>query len=118
MSCGTVYMKDGKKPHKWAKEIKAWADGYEVEHNFNPDVPHWITLHPASVIDWNYPQVQFRIKPSTIDVYQYLYYAGGRWWITDNRYASVEEVKGTFCSAYYEGYRPVLESKKTIERID
>ena len=50
------------KPHKWAKEIKAWADGAEIEACsegiwFSTDYPNWHS---------NY--YQFRIKPQPVEV--------------------------------------------------
>lgn len=56
------------KPHKWAKEIKAWADGAEIEmrvSNINP----W--KDAGKGIDWdNY--CEYRIKPQPKEP-QYLY---------------------------------------------
>ena len=58
------------KPHKWAKEIKAWADGAEIEV-YNNGIwepvqnPWWITDN------------EYRIKPTPKEP-QYLYvYANG-----------------------------------------
>jgi hypothetical protein len=44
-------------PHRWAKEIKAWADGAEIEGKATGDWFH--RSEPA----WNDPGWQFRIKP-------------------------------------------------------
>jgi hypothetical protein len=58
------------KPHKWAKEIKAWADGAEIEYrkigtekwlDEKEDFPYW-----DSVI------FEYRIKPQPKEP-QYLY---------------------------------------------
>lgn len=58
------------KPHKWAKEIKAWVDGAEIEyrkigsdvwHDETDDCPYW-----GSVI------FEYRIKPQPKEP-QYLY---------------------------------------------
>ena len=45
------------KPHKWAKEIKAWADGAKIEckHKNNP----WA---PSPSPQW-YEDYEYRIKP-------------------------------------------------------
>ena len=56
------------KPHKWHKEIKAWADGAEIEyreHEFGTwkpckEPPQWFEL------------VEYRIKPQPKEP-QYLY---------------------------------------------
>lgn len=49
------------KPHKWAKEIKAWADGAEIEM-LETDVknPEWI---PFEGIWYDSIHVEYRIKP-------------------------------------------------------
>jgi len=64
------------KPHKWAKEIKAWADGAEIEWR-------WITSIEGTADNWRIYQkdneltffeegVEFRIKPQPKEP-QYLY---------------------------------------------
>ena len=58
------------KPHKWAKEIKAWADGAEIEIR-ETDVknPEWIPFEG----EWyNSIHVEYRIKPQPKEP-QYLY---------------------------------------------
>lgn len=64
------------KPHKWAKEIKAWADGEKIQfkvigqdywHDFNDDDVF------ASVFDNT--AKEFRIRPQLKpDVYLYVYF--------------------------------------------
>ena len=60
------------KQHKWHKEIKAWADGAEIETCkagvwFENDYPQW---HSSDY--------QFRIKPQPKEKqYLYFYNAGG-----------------------------------------
>jgi len=54
------------KPHKWAKEIKAWADGAEIEcRQFGKD--EWHKTNPQ----WN-DFYEYRIKPQPKEP-QYLY---------------------------------------------
>ena len=53
------------KPHKWAKEIKAWADGAEIEMYIHDkwtsiDIPQWHQYN------------EYRIKPQPKES-QYLY---------------------------------------------
>lgn len=48
------------KPHKWAKEIKAWADGAEIE--FSYDEKGWCAVGCPS---WFEDGVFYRIKPKT-----------------------------------------------------
>ena len=60
------------KPHKWAKEIKAWADGAEIEHRWidrkkNDD---WDLIEPNH--DWTLDCFEYRIKPQPKEP-QYLY---------------------------------------------
>ena len=47
------------KPHKWAKEIKAWADGAEIEYKTN-NVGGWHSW--TEEMGW-YNFRQYRIKP-------------------------------------------------------
>jgi hypothetical protein len=62
------------KPHKWAKEIKAWADGAEIEQRWIPSMSSnsgWKKIGKNEV-DWNLPTIEFRIKPQPKEP-QYLY---------------------------------------------
>jgi len=61
------------KPHKWAKEIKAWADGAEIEVKEGKS-DWWITPDP----NWSlHPNVEYRIKPQPKNPqYLYVYYGG------------------------------------------
>ena len=52
------------KPHKWAKEIKAWADGAEIEHRwfreYASDWSEWSDFEG----DWvSFDGIEYRIKP-------------------------------------------------------
>ena len=59
------------KPHKWAKEIKAWADGAEIEHRWLSEIDfQWFKCKEA--IDWNNELLEYRIKPQPKEP-QYLY---------------------------------------------
>ncbi len=54
--------------HKWHKEIKAWADGAEIEW-FNHETQQW---RPTNyMFEWN-TAVKYRIKPQPKEP-QYLY---------------------------------------------
>ena len=57
------------KPHKWHKEIKAWADGLTIQYK-DENFPNWIDiLYP----DWDTKSyIEFRIKPLPKEP-QYLY---------------------------------------------
>jgi hypothetical protein len=58
------------KPHKWAKEIKAWADGAEIEyHAKNQEDEPWMPFDGR----WtNNETWEYRIKPQPKEP-QYLY---------------------------------------------
>lgn len=56
------------KPHKWAKEIKAWAAGAEIE-SLNPVLNEWVIDNRPM---WNNENFEFRIKPHPKEP-QYLY---------------------------------------------
>jgi hypothetical protein len=60
------------KPQKWAKEIKAWADGAEIEYHFETgagSMSGWAIDHNPN---WNDEECSFRIKPQPKEP-QYLY---------------------------------------------
>jgi hypothetical protein len=63
--------------HKWHKEIKAWADGAEIEGQTNhPDYSKkWITYKDPS---WNSEiKMKFRIKQQPKEPqYLYVYFTG------------------------------------------
>ena len=62
------------KPHKWAKEIKAWADGVEIEGKWqwaqkDSLASEWCVLESP---DWDTEAWIYRIKPQPKEP-QYLY---------------------------------------------
>jgi hypothetical protein len=59
------------KPHKWAKEIKAWADGSEIEGRnvYEHGYGDWHILHDPT---FSSNGVEYRIKPQPKEP-QYLY---------------------------------------------
>lgn len=54
------------KPHKWAAEIKAWADGAEIQFRHDPS-EKWQDYDPAwkNIItpSWHKGGLEFRVKP-------------------------------------------------------
>jgi hypothetical protein len=50
------------KPHKWAKEIKAWADGFEIEWRTNNGSMHTEWREAGEVPNWHVVIAEFRIK--------------------------------------------------------
>lgn len=49
------------KPHKWAKEIKAWADGAEIEWCYMAEpFGIWQTVTSPN---WDSTNLKYRIKP-------------------------------------------------------
>ena len=57
------------KPHKWAKEIKAWADGAEIEYKSIYSDDNWVLDYQP---DWDDDNYDYRIKPQSKEP-QYLY---------------------------------------------
>jgi hypothetical protein len=55
--------------HKWHKEIKAWADGAEIELRFSDRQKHFDDWSPLIAECWDDDAFEFRIKPQP----QYLY---------------------------------------------
>jgi hypothetical protein len=50
------------KPHKWHKEIKAWADGAKIEWKYpEEDEDEW--AEEKSNPDWEDKEKEYRIKP-------------------------------------------------------
>lgn len=78
----TLYMK-----HKWHKEIKAWADGAEIEYRYvKAPNPAWMDKTNTEV--WSMlDDVEYRIKPQPKEP-QYLYAYQGRTavWISTDLY--------------------------------
>ena len=71
------------KPHKWAKEIKAWADGAEIEWRFNSSscistghVGQWEQVFNENP-HWHDIRCEYRIKPQPKEP-QYLYAHQGK----------------------------------------
>ena len=58
--------------HKWHKEIKAWADGAEIEFRYVNRLVHKDDWEYCDYPDWNDNQFSFRIKPQPKEP-QYLY---------------------------------------------
>ena len=64
----TIKRKDIKmKQHKWAKEIKAWADGAEIETKYGEH--DWeVEYYP----NWHSDQVKYRIKKEPVIEVKYI----------------------------------------------
>jgi len=58
------------KPHKWAKEIKAWANGAEIEWRLIDKQTTWASCNNQP--SWGNDNIEFRIKPQPKEP-QYLY---------------------------------------------
>ncbi len=61
--------------HKWNKEIKAWADGAEIEWSFAGEIIGSWKI--ADTPDWDCEKYDFRIKPQPKEP-QYLYVYKGQ----------------------------------------
>ncbi|NDB61393.1 hypothetical protein EB001_23585, partial [bacterium] len=59
------------KQHKWHKEIKAWADGAEIEFRVKNANDDWKTLN-FECPNWYYEPFEYRIKPQPKEP-KYLY---------------------------------------------
>jgi len=80
--------------HKWHKEIKAWADGAEIEHKWEDA---WYISNPPKWSD----DVEYRIKPQPKEP-KYLYV-----------YNVSNEIK--LCEA--GGFIEVLSGKQTVRKL-
>lgn len=62
--------------HKWHKEIKAWADGAEIEESFLVETNHgefdWCAWRSTKSPEWETVEYMYRIKPQPKEP-QYLY---------------------------------------------
>ena len=57
-------MTTEKKPHKWAKEIHAWADGAEIQSRAIHHANWYDVEGPAPF--WNAVDLEYRIKPEPV----------------------------------------------------
>ena len=67
-----TYNPNPPKKHKWHKEIKAWADGAEIEIKYTSGAGSksgWMTESNPS---WDFDECEYRIKPQPKEP-QYLY---------------------------------------------
>ena len=61
--------------HKWHKEIKAWADGAEIEYRIRKPNEPWSDWDLVIEPTWHlntWQEIEYRIKPQPKDP-QYLY---------------------------------------------
>lgn len=64
------------KPHKWAKEIKAWADGAEIQWCYMAEP--FGTWQTVTSPNWDSTNLEYRIKPQPKEPqYLYVYQAMG-----------------------------------------
>ncbi len=62
------------KPHKWAKEIKAWADGAEIQVRYLTNSGEWSDWHASGQDNatwYNLTTYEYRVKPKP-DVVGYI----------------------------------------------
>lgn len=73
--------------HKWAKEIKAWADGEEIESRFLNDDRDWgeWDRNYGQCPNWDCPTSEHRIKPQPKEP-QYLYVYGDEGGVNFSQY--------------------------------
>ena len=62
-----VYVRIDMKQHKWHKEIKAWADGAEIEYRYVGSATttyiNYINWKTTNDFRWDDPSWEYRIKP-------------------------------------------------------
>lgn len=80
------------KQRKWHKEIKAWADGAEIQERYIPDDDIWITLKEDDEPLWHCNDYEYRIKPQPkepqyLDVY-FEYAKGNHMFTTHKEFKS------------------------------
>lgn len=66
------------KPHKWAKEIKAWADGETVEFRCTPFAPWDVMNHDCGGFN---EECEYRIKTEPRE-----------WWLVPNNTGYMTDV--------------------------
>jgi len=70
--------------HKWHKEIKAWADGAEIQHKYCDK--DWIDVKTPA---WS-QDLQFRIKPQPKEPqYLYVWDSDGNKFFSKNKYGTI-----------------------------
>ena len=79
--------------HKWHKEIKAWADGAEIEESLFCELAHgdydWSEWRRSYYPEWKLDEYMYRIKPQPKEP-QYLYVYG----FLENQNISFEKTIG------------------------
>ena len=60
------------KQHKWHKEIKAWADGAEIQKRVYGLEGVWSDWYDSELFEWEDDLTEYRIKPQPKEP-QYLY---------------------------------------------
>lgn len=107
-----------KQPHKWHKEIKAWAEGAQIQFlskwNTGNYDPLWCDC--TSMPKWDNETIEFRIKPESkqikgyVNIYLYdgKYPSYGRVIYESKEYAEEQGVNST-------AYLKTVEISETIE---
>ena len=79
------------KQHKWHKEIKAWADGEEIEVKNSVDINEWIPCKQPNWSEGLWEErdcIEYRIKPQPKEP-QYLYVYGDEGGLNFSQYRSM-----------------------------
>jgi hypothetical protein len=90
------------KPHKWAKEIKAWANGAEIEYKQDGLGDDWrLDCEPY----WWQEDMQFRIKPQPKEPqYLYVYSGKGKVVLNESKYPElITQIDGDYEAISYIG---------------
>lgn len=103
------------KPHKWAKEIKAWADGAEIEArtlSFGGTYTDW---YRASSPLWDTDDVEYRIKPQPKEPqYLYVYQMGGKMELAPIKRDTLNFMSGDKAYPFYYAGKIKLENENAI----
>lgn len=101
------------KPHKWAKEIHAWADGNEIEFRRNSKyqaVEYSWTKCETPMFDTN-EKWEYRIKPQPKEP-QYLYVFNEP---KSNAFGAKQQVFITTDDGLYFGFGPIGKIKLEVD---
>ena len=97
------------KPHKWAKEIKAWADGAEIEQRYigsaTATYKDYIDWHKTNQPNWDMPSWEYRIKPQPKEPQPHrLLWGGGVEPIIEKPHEVSEQYGKAMQQAYEDGF--------------
>lgn len=109
-------------PHKWAKEIKAWADGAIIERFPSVIFPGaMFTWFPVDSPDWNSEHYSYRIKPKPkVKKWKWVYFdpIENTYKITAQKFSDQEEINSQYLVRPAGHYRLVQKIDETLVEVD